>query len=103
MMGNHYLLNPAAGFAAVFVSKNGCTSLKARVLMDCGVLGDVRMANHDRIGYDTSSPFLGSVRDGIPENMHTFAVGRDRVERIKTVFKHFALGTRLFRISSRRL
>jgi hypothetical protein len=41
MMGNHYLLNSTIAWAAVCISKNGCTSLKARVLLDAGMtVGD---------------------------------------------------------------
>lgn len=92
MMGNYYLLNPAGGWAAVCISKNGCTSLKARTLMDHGIPANDFKTIHNRIGYAASSPFLRDVRDGIPEDLKTFAVWRDPVERFKSVFKNFALG-----------
>jgi hypothetical protein len=41
--------------------------------MDHGVPGGDFMAIHDGIGYDTSSLYLRDVRDGIPEDMETFA------------------------------
>lgn len=91
-MINYLLLNLSAGWAAVCISKNGCTSLKARVLLDYGIQGNEFATIHDQIGYDSSSPFLREVNDGIPEDLYTFAVWRDPVERFKSVFKHYALG-----------
>ena len=92
MIGNYYLINPVAGWAAVCVSKNGCTSLKARILLEHGISVDHFTEIHDRIGYNASSPFLRDVTAGIPEDLETFAVWRDPVERFKSVFKHLALG-----------
>jgi hypothetical protein len=90
-MGNHYLLNHSASWAAVCVSKNGCTSLKTRILMDHGIPTTDFATIHDRIGYDAKSRFLQPVAAGRPKGFHVFAVWRDPVARFLSVFKRFAL------------
>jgi hypothetical protein len=91
MMGNHYLLNHSASWAAVCISKNGCTSLKTRILMDHGIPATDFATIHDRIGYDSKSRFLRPVSAGLPKGFHVFAVWRDPVARFLSVFKRFAL------------
>ena len=79
--GNYYLLNPAEGWAAVCISKNACTSLKAAVLSANGrpvpaTAYDVHVA----IGYEESE-FLRPVDAGPPPGVHVFAVWRDPIDR----------------------
>jgi hypothetical protein len=78
---NFYLLNPVEGWAAVCISKNACSSLKAAVLTSLGrpVPSDITEL-HDLIGYDESE-LLRPVAAGPPPGMHVFGVWRDPVDR----------------------
>ncbi len=91
MMGNHFLLNRSAGWAAVCISKNACTSLKKAVLDDEGIACSGKDGIHNTIGYSTVSPYLCHVADGKPAGLYTFAVWRDPVERFTSIYRHFAL------------
>lgn len=79
--GNFYLCNPVEGWAALCISKNACTSLKASVLTSLGrEVPPTTNGLHDRIGYQASE-LLRPEADGPPPGMHTFAVWRDPVDR----------------------
>lgn len=91
MMGNHYLLNRPAGWAAVCISKNACTSLKKAVLEDEGIHLLGKGAIHDAIGYSAESPYLRPVASGKPPDLFSFAVWRDPIERFASTYRHFAL------------
>jgi hypothetical protein len=79
--GNFYLCNPVERWAAVCISKNACTSLKAGVLRSLGrPVPDTTHGIHDCVGYEASE-LLRPVADGPPPGMRTFAVWRDPVER----------------------
>jgi hypothetical protein len=79
--GNFYLVNPVEGWAALCISKNACTSLKAAVLTSLGrEVPATQEGLHDRIGYQASE-LLRPAADGPPPGMHSFAVWRDPVDR----------------------
>jgi hypothetical protein len=79
--GNFYLCNPVEGWAAVCISKNGCTSLKAGVLRSLGrEVPATTNGIHDLVGYQESE-LLRPVSAGPPPGMTTFAVWRDPVDR----------------------
>ena len=78
---NFYLLNPVEGWAAVCISKNGCTSLKAAVLTALGQPVPASATElHDQVGYEESE-ILRPVKAGPPPGMHVFGVWRDPVDR----------------------
>jgi hypothetical protein len=90
-MGNYYLINSVHRWAAVCISKNACTSLKKRVLLDAGISLSGKNAIHDAVGYSAASRFLHPVTGGRPPEFKCFAVWRDPLERFESLFRHFAL------------
>lgn len=92
MMGNFYLLHRSAGWAAVCISKNACTSLKKAVLEAEGDRRDGVDAIHHRIGYSSRSPYLHPVREGKPPGFFTFAVWRDPVDRFRSTLRQMEAG-----------
>jgi hypothetical protein len=79
--GNFYLCNPVERWAAVCISKNACTSLKAGVLQSLGrAVPETTNGIHDLVGYQESE-LLRPVSAGPPPGMTTFAVWRDPVDR----------------------
>lgn len=97
--GNFFLVDPAGAWAAVCVSKNACTSMKARVLKSAGRNLDQLSHDsiHDEIGYEENSPFLLPVGGVDPPPGLRFAVWRDPVRRCASVFHHFRGDERLTR------
>lgn len=91
MMGNYYLMNRRHRWAAVCISKNACTALKAEVLRSEGIDCEGKEEIHDLVGYETGSPYLHPVSAGRPLGFHCFAVWRDPVERFTSAYRHFAL------------
>jgi hypothetical protein len=90
-MANFYLCNPIAGWAAVCISKNACTALKARVLEDHGEPRSTKKQIHDAVGYSIDSEFLRPVDIGRPVGQECFAVWRDPVARFLSTYQHFAV------------
>ncbi len=91
MMGNHYLLNQAQGWAAVCISKNACTSLKKAILATKKIELSSKLEIHRAIGFDEDSEHLLPVSKGKPDGLLTFAVWRDPVDRFLSAFRHFSL------------
>ncbi len=90
-MGNYYLLNKKAGWAAVCISRNACTSLKKLTLAGIGIQKERKEDIHNAVGYSSQSSLLKAISTGRPENLFSFAVWRDPLDRFLSTYRHFAL------------
>ena len=89
-MGNYFLLNEKDGWAAVCISKNGCTSLKERTLQSSGHSFNEDSPVHVMIGFTEYSPFLTPVTEP-PKDLFCFAIWRDPVKRLVSIYQAFGL------------
>lgn len=93
-MGNFWLLNRRRRWAAVCISKCGCSTLKYHALADEADVDPATLSHnelHDRVGY-AANRFLAPITGEPPDGFVRFAVWRDPVERFVSVMKNFGAG-----------
>ncbi len=91
MMGNFWLLNRRRRWAAVCISKCGCSTLKYHAVADNTEEDPAQLSHnqlHDRVGY-VANRLLTPVTASAPDGFVRFAVWRDPVERFLSVIKNF--------------
>ena len=94
MMGNFWLLNRRRRWAAVCISKCGCSTLKYHALADDAGLDPATLSHnelHDRVGY-AANHFLAPITADPPDGYVRFAVWRDPVDRFLSVMRNFGAG-----------
>lgn len=90
-MDNFYLIQTVEKWAAVCIAKNACTSLKQVVLAHSGLQTNDLATIHNAIGYDSNSRFFHPVRSGKPVGLLSFAIWRDPISRLASIYRHFGL------------
>lgn len=85
-----YAVNHKFKWACVAISKNACTSVKAKILEDESIPAARKKDIHDKIGYSPSSRFVASISEAL-SGYRKFAIYRDPVDRFKSGYIHYGI------------